>query len=51
LADVALPIKAVASRSGFKNAEHLRRVFQKRVGITAALYRERFATTGIERSD
>jgi transcriptional regulator GlxA family with amidase domain len=51
LADVALPIKAVASRSGFRNTEHLRRVFQKRVGITAALYRERFATTGIERSD
>jgi transcriptional regulator GlxA family with amidase domain len=47
LADVHLPIKTIVSRSGFTNDEHMRRVFQKRLGITAKHYRERFATTGV----
>lgn len=47
LADVALPIKKIAALSGFTDDDHMRRVFQKRLGITPKLYRERFATTGI----
>jgi transcriptional regulator GlxA family with amidase domain len=47
LAQVSLPIKTVALRSGFRNDEHLRRIFQKRLGITPRVYRERFATTGV----
>jgi transcriptional regulator GlxA family with amidase domain len=47
LADVSLPIKKIASRSGFTDDDHMRRVFQKRLGITPKLYRERFATTGV----
>lgn len=47
LADVSLPIKTIASRSGFTDDDHMRRVFQKRLGITPKIYRERFATTGV----
>lgn len=47
LADVALPIKTVAARASFSDLAHMRRVFQKKLGITPKLYRERFATTGI----
>jgi transcriptional regulator GlxA family with amidase domain len=47
LADLALPMKAVAARSGFTDEAQMRRVFQKRLGITPRLYRERFATTGV----
>jgi transcriptional regulator GlxA family with amidase domain len=47
LADVALPIKKIAALSGFTDDDHMRRVFQKRLGITPKVYRERFATTGI----
>lgn len=47
LADVSLPIKTIAFRSGFTDDDHMRRVFQKRSGITPKLYRERFATTGV----
>lgn len=47
LADVDLPLKAVAARSGFAGEAGLRRVFQRRLGITPRSYRERFATTGV----
>lgn len=47
LGDVALPVKTVAARSGFASDDHLRRVFQRRLGITPKVYRERFATTGV----
>jgi len=47
LADVSLPLKAVAAQSGFANDEHMRRVFGRRVGISPKVYRERFATTGV----
>lgn len=47
LTDPNLPIKTVASRSGFGSQERLRKVCQKRVGITPSIYRERFATTGV----
>jgi len=47
LTDLNLPIKTVASRSGFGGQERLRKVCQKRAGITPTVYRERFATTGV----
>lgn len=47
LADVGIPVKSVAARSGFTDHDHMRRIFQKRLGITAKVYRERFATTGV----
>ena len=47
LADVGMPIKTVAARCGFSDDDHMRRVFQKRLGITPRVYRERFATTGV----
>lgn len=48
LADLSLPLKTIASRAGFSDDVHMRRVFLKKLGITPKLYRERFATTGIE---
>ena len=48
LADLALPLKAVAARAGFSDEPHMRRVFMKKLGITPKLYRERFATTGVD---
>lgn len=48
LADLALPIKTVAARASFSDEAHMRRVFQKKLGITPKLYRERFATTGLQ---
>lgn len=47
LADLNLPIKTVATRCGFTTDDHMRRAFQKRLGITPKIYRERFATTGV----
>jgi transcriptional regulator GlxA family with amidase domain len=47
LADVALPLKAVAARACFTDEAHMRRVFLKKLGIAPKVYRERFATTGI----
>lgn len=47
LADLDMPIKSVASRTGFTDDDHMRRIFQKRLGITPRVYRERFATTGV----
>jgi transcriptional regulator GlxA family with amidase domain len=37
-----LPLKTVAFRCGFGNANHLRQVFQKRLGLTARQYRSNF---------
>jgi transcriptional regulator GlxA family with amidase domain len=50
LADLALPLKTVAARACFSDEAHMRRVFMKKLGITPKLYRERFATTGVESS-
>ena len=47
LADLAFPIKTVASRGGFTDEAQMRRVFQKKLGITPKFYRDRFATTGV----
>jgi transcriptional regulator GlxA family with amidase domain len=47
LGDVSLPLKSVAARAGFSDDARMRRVFQKRLGITPRDYRERFATTGV----
>jgi transcriptional regulator GlxA family with amidase domain len=48
LADLALPLKAVAARAAFSDEAHMRRVFLKKLGITPKVYRERFATTGVD---
>ena len=48
LADLALPLKSVAARAGFSDEAHMRRVFMTKLGITPRLYRERFATTGVD---
>jgi transcriptional regulator GlxA family with amidase domain len=48
LADLALPLKTVALRACFNDEAHMRRVFMKKLGITPRVYRERFATTGID---
>jgi transcriptional regulator GlxA family with amidase domain len=47
LADLALPLKAVAARACFSDEAHMRRVFVKKLGIAPRAYRERFATTGV----
>jgi len=47
LADLALPLKAIAARAAFSNEAHMRRVFVKKLGIAPKAYRERFATTGV----
>jgi AraC-like DNA-binding protein len=43
----ALPLKTVAARACFGDEAHMRRVVQKKLGISPRLYRERFATTGV----
>jgi transcriptional regulator GlxA family with amidase domain len=48
LAELALPLKTVAARACFSDEAHMRRVFMKKLGITPKVYRERFATTGID---
>lgn len=47
LEDVDLPLKSIAARSGFSSDDHMRRVFQRRFGVTPSAYRERFGTTGV----
>jgi transcriptional regulator GlxA family with amidase domain len=47
LADLTLPLKAVAARACFSDEAHMRRVFLKKLGIAPRVYRERFATTGV----
>jgi transcriptional regulator GlxA family with amidase domain len=48
LAELTLSLKTVAARAGFTDEAHMRRVFLKKLGITPKLYRERFATTGVD---
>jgi transcriptional regulator GlxA family with amidase domain len=43
-----LSLKTVAARAGFTDEAHMRRVFLKKLGITPKVYRERFATTGVD---
>jgi transcriptional regulator GlxA family with amidase domain len=45
LEDNGQPLKLIAAKTGFKTEETMRRVFQKRLGITPRSYRERFSTT------
>lgn len=40
-----LPLKSVAIGCGFRDAGHLRRVFQKRLGTSAQQYRDSFSST------
>ncbi len=47
LSDLQLPIKTITAMAGFSDETQMRRVFQKKLGITPKLYRERFATTGL----
>jgi transcriptional regulator GlxA family with amidase domain len=47
LADLAMPLKAVAARACFSDEAQMRRVFIKKLGIAPKAYRERFATTGV----
>jgi len=48
LADLGLPLKTVAARACFNDEAHMRRVFMKKLGITPRVYRDRFATTGLD---
>jgi transcriptional regulator GlxA family with amidase domain len=43
--DTALPLLAVASRSGFESDQHLRRTFVRWLGVTPADYVARFRTS------
>lgn len=47
LGELALPLKSIAAHAGFSDEAQMRRVFQKKLGITPKVYRERFATTGV----
>jgi transcriptional regulator GlxA family with amidase domain len=46
LAGSALPVAAVASRSGFGSEERMRRVFQRHLKISPSNFRERFRAQG-----
>jgi transcriptional regulator GlxA family with amidase domain len=50
LGNLSLPLKTVAARACFSDEAQMRRVFQKKLGISPTLYRERFATTGVHAS-
>jgi len=39
----AAPLKTVAYRCGFRDASHMRVVFQRRLGISAQQYRDNFS--------
>lgn len=39
------PLKTIALKTGFQTEEKMRRVFQKKIGVTPKVYRERFSTT------
>lgn len=51
LEETGLPLKALASRAGYANAQSLRRAFQRRLGIGPIQYRERFSARGNGASD
>lgn len=38
------PLKVITLRAGFRTEEKMRRVFQKKIGVTPKVYRERFST-------
>ncbi|MES2366954.1 MAG: DJ-1/PfpI family protein [Pseudomonadota bacterium] len=40
------PLKVISLKTGFRTEEKMRRVFQKKIGVTPKVYRERFSTTG-----
>jgi transcriptional regulator GlxA family with amidase domain len=42
LEDTSQPIAAIAVECGYSSTEHLRRAFQKHMGISPSSYRERF---------
>ena len=44
--DEGLPV--VASRTGFRSTETMRRAFLRELGVTPGAYRAQFRTTGIE---
>ncbi|PUA17515.1 GlxA family transcriptional regulator [Glaciimonas sp. PCH181] len=39
------PLKLIVLKTGFRTEEKMRRVFQKKIGVTPKVYRERFSTT------
>lgn len=39
------PLKLISLKTGFRTEEKMRRVFQKKIGVTPKVYRERFSTT------
>jgi transcriptional regulator GlxA family with amidase domain len=46
LEETALPLKAIAARSGYANEQSLRRVFQRQLGVSPIDYRARFSARG-----
>jgi len=46
LEETALPLKSIAARAGYANEQSLRRVFQRRFGVSPIEYRERFSHHG-----
>jgi transcriptional regulator GlxA family with amidase domain len=49
LAETELPLKAIAARTGVGDASTLWRVFTKALGVTPAVYRERFSPSAAGR--
>ncbi|WP_085580994.1 MULTISPECIES: GlxA family transcriptional regulator [unclassified Pseudomonas] len=43
LESTALPLKTVAYRCGFRDAQHMRNVFNRRLGVTPLQFRQHFA--------
>ncbi|WP_051320674.1 GlxA family transcriptional regulator [Cupriavidus sp. amp6] len=48
LEDSEQPLKWIAMESGFGSEARLRQTFQRRLNVTPAAYRERFASTGVD---
>ena len=44
LEETDLPLKSIATRSGYVGEQNLRRVFQRQMGVTPGEYRSRFST-------
>ena len=47
----AAPLKTVAYRCGFRDASHMRVVFQRRLGVSAQQYRDNFSASGVNTED
>ncbi|WP_423787898.1 helix-turn-helix domain-containing protein [Klebsiella pneumoniae] len=43
LEETRLPLKRIASQSGYGEEQNLRRVFLRQLGVSPGQYRERFA--------